>query len=78
MTFTKITALVYCGDQFGLVDGKTAAGLVRHSETYNIVGIIDRAAAGQDAGVALGEAPNGIPIFADLAMALAALPAMPS
>jgi uncharacterized NAD-dependent epimerase/dehydratase family protein len=78
MTFTKITALVYCGDQFGLVDGKTAAGLVRHSETYNIVGIIDRASAGEDAGVALGEAPNGIPIFADLAMALAALPATPS
>ena len=37
----KETALVYCQNQFGLVDGKTAAGLIRHSETYTIVGVID-------------------------------------
>ncbi len=43
----KQTALVYCEDQFGLMDGKTAAGLVRHSETYTIVGVIDSSLAGQ-------------------------------
>ena len=32
----KKTALVYCEKQFGLVDGKTAAALVRHSEIYTI------------------------------------------
>jgi uncharacterized NAD-dependent epimerase/dehydratase family protein len=64
------TALVYCEKQFGLVDGKTAAGLVRHSETYRIVGILDSALAGKDAGVALGEENRNIPIFADLGDAL--------
>ncbi len=64
------TALVYCEKQFGLVDGKTAAGLVRHSETYNIVGILDSALAGQDAGEALGEQNRNIPIFANLHDAL--------
>jgi len=28
MTIIKKTALVYCEKEFGLVDGKTAAGLV--------------------------------------------------
>jgi len=35
----KRKALVYCENQFGLPDGKTAAALVRHSELYSIVGI---------------------------------------
>lgn len=64
------TALVYCQSQFGLVDGKTAAALVRHSEIYTIVGVIDSSLAGKDAGEALGEAKSNIPIFANLADAL--------
>lgn len=78
MSFLKKTALVYCDQQFGRVDGKTAAGLVRHSETYTIVGVLDRALAGQDAGEALGGASNQIPIFADLETALAQLPTVPN
>ncbi len=66
MTFAEKTALVYCENQFGLMDGKTAAGLVRHSETYNIVGVIDSSLAGKDAGEQLGGERNYIPIFADL------------
>lgn len=77
MAIGKQTALVYCEDQFGFVDGKTAAGLVRHSETYCILGVIDSRLAGQDAGQALGDRCNGIPIFADLADALANLPRVP-
>ena len=73
----KRTALVYCESQFGHIDGKTAAGLVRHSEMYTIVGVIDRTLAGKDAGEELGMKHAGIPIFADLADALAALPATP-
>jgi uncharacterized NAD-dependent epimerase/dehydratase family protein len=69
----KKKALVYCEKQFGLVDGKTAAALVRHSEIYSIVGIIDSSLAGKDAGEALGEEKNGIPIFADLETALESL-----
>ncbi|MEL6382985.1 MAG: DUF1611 domain-containing protein, partial [Cyanobacteria bacterium J06626_18] len=66
MTIIKKTALVYCEKEFGLVDGKTAAGLVRHSESYTIVGVIDSSLAGKDAGEALGDKKNNIPIFATL------------
>ncbi|MEO0846133.1 MAG: DUF1611 domain-containing protein [Cyanobacteria bacterium J06648_1] len=70
MSIAKKTALVYCENQFGLMDGKTAAGLVRHSETYNIVGIIDSSLAGKDAGEQLDDQKNNIPIFANLQSAL--------
>jgi len=35
------TAVVYCEGQFGEQDGKTANGLVRHSEKYEILSVID-------------------------------------
>ena len=78
MAVKNRTALVYCENQFGRVDGKTAAGLVRHSETYNIVGVIDSARAGQDAGEALGGEHCGIPIFSGLKDALSKLPETPA
>lgn len=74
----KITALVYCENQFGLVDGKTAAALVRHSEIYDIVGIIDSALAGKDAGKELDGEKCGIPIFAHLFDALNSLAEVPN
>jgi uncharacterized NAD-dependent epimerase/dehydratase family protein len=77
MAIAKKTALVYCEKQFGLVDGKTAAGLVRHSETYTIVGVLDSDLAGQDAGAALGEKNRNIPIFANLDDALNQLTEVP-
>ena len=61
------TAVVYCEANFGAVDGKTANGLVRHSEKYRILSVIDSEKAGLDAGQILGEGPNGIPVCADLA-----------
>ena len=44
------TAVVYCEGQFGEQDGKTANGLVRHSERYEILSVIDSLRAGVDAG----------------------------
>lgn len=73
----KETALVFCENQFGHIDGKTAAGLIRHSEKYTIVGVIDSSLTGKDAGEELGLSNAGIPIFADLADALGKLPATP-
>ncbi|MGV7222243.1 MAG: DUF1611 domain-containing protein [Nitrospinales bacterium] len=73
----KKTALVYCDNQFGLVDGKTAAALVRHSDIYDIVGVLDSALAGKDAGEELGGEKNGIPIFKNLNDALEKLPETP-
>ncbi|MDY6938203.1 MAG: DUF1611 domain-containing protein [Cyanobacteriota bacterium] len=78
MTIEKKTALVYCENQFGLVDGKTASGLVRHSEIYRIVGVIDSSLAGKDAGEELGEEKNGIPIFSNLYDALSQLSEVPN
>ena len=73
----KKTALIYCENQFGRVDGKTAAGLVRHSEIYTIVGVIDSSLTGKDAGGELGEEKSGIPIFASLDDALGKLAYIP-
>lgn len=69
-TNKKKTALVYCDNQFGLMDGKTAAALVRHSDIYDIVGVLDSALAGKDAGEELDGEKNGIPIFKNLKDAL--------
>ena len=78
MADIKKTALVYCDKQFDTVDGKTAAGLVRHSEIYAILGVIDSTLAGQDAGEVLGDRKNNIPIFTDLDEALESFAEMPS
>ena len=77
MVDRKKTAIVYCEEQFGLVDGKTATGLIRHSGIYTVVGVIDSRLAGQDAGEVLGEGHLGIPIFSDLNEALSLLPVVP-
>jgi len=77
MVNIKKMAIVYCESQFGLVDGKTATGLIRHSENYTIVGVIDSLLAGQDAGEVLGEGNLGIPIFSELDEALSQLPSVP-
>ncbi len=65
------TAIIYCEANFGAIDGKTANGLVRRSEIYKILSVIDSEKAGLDAGVVLDEAPAGIPICRDFADALA-------
>jgi len=65
-----LTAVVYCEANFGAVDGKTANGLVRHSEKYRIVSVIDSEKAGRDAAEVLGEQESGIPVCRDLAHAV--------
>jgi len=64
------TAIVYCEANFGDIDGKTANGLVRQSEKYQILSVIDSKQAGLDAGMVLDDVPNAIPICHDLADAL--------
>jgi uncharacterized NAD-dependent epimerase/dehydratase family protein len=65
------TALVYCEANFGRTNGKTANGLVRHSERYDIRSVIDSEQVGLDTGTVLDGVANGIPIRRDLADALA-------
>jgi uncharacterized NAD-dependent epimerase/dehydratase family protein len=71
------TAIVYCDNQFGKMDGKVANGLARHSEKYEILGIIDSSKAGLDAGEYLDGLKNGIPIFNDLNEAIDQLDDLP-
>lgn len=63
-------ALVYCDGAFNTPNGKTAHGLVRFTERYEVVGILDATYAGQDAGEVLDGKPNGIPIFKDFDAAI--------
>ena len=68
---TGSTAVVYCEGQFGEQDGKTANGLVRHSEKYDVLSVIDSTQAGVDAGMFLDGAPAGIPVLSCLTEAIA-------
>jgi uncharacterized NAD-dependent epimerase/dehydratase family protein len=65
------SAVVYCEGQFGEQDGKTANGLVRHSQRYEILSVIDSTHAGLDAGRFLDGHDNGIPVLASLQQAIA-------
>ena len=64
------SAVIYCEANFGAPDGKTANGLVRHSERYQILSVIDSRQSGQDSGEILDDRPNGIPVVADLGAAI--------
>ncbi len=65
------TAIVYCEGNFGGIDGKTANGLVRHSEMYRIQSVIDSVLVGHDSGQVLDGRANNIPILVDLDAAVA-------
>ena len=71
------TAVVYCEGNFAKIDGKTANGLVRHSEAYRIVSVIDSTHGGKNAGQVLDDVPNTIPILKDLDAAVAGATLMP-
>ncbi len=71
------SAVVYCEGNFGRITGKTANGLVRHSEKFEILAVIDSRYAGEDAGLVLDGEANGIPICGNLAGALSAMDGVP-
>ncbi|PLX79883.1 MAG: DUF1611 domain-containing protein [Desulfuromonas sp.] len=60
------TAIIYCEGNFGEIDGKTANGLIRRSEKYEILSVIDSEKAGFDTGMVLDNKPNYIPICRNL------------
>ncbi|WP_341365911.1 DUF1611 domain-containing protein [Yoonia sp. BS5-3] len=71
------TAVVYCEGNFAKIDGKTANGLVRHSQAYRIVSVIDSAHSGENSGQVLDEAINAIPILGSLDAAIAHATTLP-
>src|SRR6476660_8027222 len=66
---TRPKATVFCEGNFAEIDGKTANGLVRQSEQYEITSVIDSTRAGRDAGEVLDGVRTGIPIVTALAAA---------
>ncbi|MCF2906184.1 DUF1611 domain-containing protein [Octadecabacter sp. CECT 8868] len=71
------TAIVYCEGNFAKIDGKTANGLVRHSQAYRVLSVVDSLHAGEDSGLILDDAANRIPVFGKLAAAVAHEPVIP-
>ncbi len=70
MNFPEGNAIVYCEGAFGTTNGKTAHGLVRRSERYRVLSVIDSQMEGRDAGVVLDGRPVGIPVVRSLDAAL--------
>ena len=52
-------------------DAKTAHGLIRGTDRYTVVGVIDALNAGQDAGTLLDGHPRNMPVFRSVGEALA-------
>ncbi len=68
--FPEGNALVYCEGAFATPSGKTAHGLVRRSERYQVLAVIDKKYAGFDAGTVLDGKPNGIPVVENMVAGL--------
>jgi uncharacterized NAD-dependent epimerase/dehydratase family protein len=63
-------AIVYCEGAFNTPNGKTAHGLVRFTNRYRVLSIVDSRYAGRDAGDVLDGKANGISIFSSLEQAV--------
>jgi uncharacterized NAD-dependent epimerase/dehydratase family protein len=59
-------AIVITGGYLDTISAKTAHGLIRGTDRFNIVGVIDPTHAGKDAGVVLDGKNRNIPVFASI------------
>ncbi|HEY5750008.1 MAG TPA: DUF1611 domain-containing protein [Chryseolinea sp.] len=62
----KSNAIVITGGYLASSNAKTAHGLIRGTDRFNIVGFIDSKSAGKDAGEVLDGKKRNIPIYATL------------
>lgn len=67
---SKENAIVFCEGAFNTTNGKTAHGLVRFTERFNIVSVVDSVYRGNDSGMVLDGRPNGIPVFGSVEEAI--------
>jgi uncharacterized NAD-dependent epimerase/dehydratase family protein len=70
-------ALILTNGLLETENGKTAHGLIRGSDRFTIVGVVDYATAGRDAGEVLDGKRRNIPIFSDVESAVAQLERTP-
>jgi uncharacterized NAD-dependent epimerase/dehydratase family protein len=68
--FPEGKAIVYCEGAFNTTNGKTAHGLVRRSNRYRVLSVVDSGHAGVDAGELLDGKNVGIPIEPDIMSAV--------
>jgi uncharacterized NAD-dependent epimerase/dehydratase family protein len=62
----KANAIIITAGHLDSSNGKTAHGLIRGTERFNIVGVIDDKHAGKDAGEVLDGKKRNIPIYASI------------
>ncbi|MBI4719786.1 MAG: DUF1611 domain-containing protein [Chitinivibrionia bacterium] len=65
-------AIVYCEGAFNTPNGKTAHGLVRFTERYDVLAVIDSRYQGREAGEILDGADYGIPVVGSVEAAVQA------
>ena len=63
-------AVVYCEGAFNTPNGKTAHGLIRFTERYTVIAVIDSAYEGSDSGMILDGKKNNIPLVGNLEKAI--------
>jgi len=59
-------AIAVTGGLLNNIHAKTTHGLMRGSERFNLVGVVDEKFAGADAGVIVNGTPNGIPVYGSI------------
>lgn len=64
--FPEGNAVIYCEGAFGTPNGKTAHGLIRRTQRYQVLSVLDSTCSGQDSGLILEGKPNGIFIYSGL------------
>lgn len=69
-SFPEGNAIIYCQGAFGTTYGKTAHGLVRRTQRYRVLSVVDSLHAGGDAGMILDRKPKGIRLFANVQQAV--------
>lgn len=62
----KSNAIVITGGYLDSINAKTAHGLIRGSDRFTVVGVIDEKSAGRDAGEVLDGKQRGIPVYASI------------
>jgi len=66
MKHQKARAVVYCEGAFNTTYGKTAHGLVRFTERYEVAAVIDSRYQGREAGTVLDGVDYGIPVVGNV------------
>jgi len=56
-------AILYCEGAFNTTYGKTAHGLIRFTQRYQVISVVDSKYAGQDAGEVLDRKSKNIPVM---------------